>query len=100
MTSVSITNFIMHDGSRHFLALRQSIHSNALVAAIKTMPDVAIAEFLETIPESWIDFGFRGHKFAINDQFGEYWFFAKDATCPEDILIELGDRFATFLPPH
>ena len=100
MANASITNFISHDGSRHFLSLRQSIPSDALVAAMKAMPDIAINKFIETIPESWIDFDFRGHKFAINDQFGEYWFFVKDAACQENILLSLRDRFATILPPH
>lgn len=100
MTDAAITDFIMHDGSRHFLSLPESMLSTALVQQIKAMTDMQLTEFLETIPESWIDFEFRSHEFTINNQFGEYWFFVADRHCPLDILTEIRGRFETILLAH
>ena len=100
MDDAEITSFIMHDGSRRFLSLPESILSGALFDRIGAMPNTRVTEFIETIPESWIDFEFHGFEFSINTQFGEYWFFVRDRNCPDDILIDIRDRFATILSPH
>jgi hypothetical protein len=36
-----------------------------------------------------MDFSFRGYNFAVNNQMGNYWFFAEDPACPEEILFEI-----------
>ena len=100
MTAIPITDFTMHDGSRHFLSLPESILSDALVDEINAMSDMRVTAFLETIRESWIDFEFRGSKFSINNQFGEYWIFSDDPQCSTDILLLMRDRFAAILLPH
>ena len=45
----------------------------------------------------WLDFEFRSHKFSVNNQFTDYWFFVEDADCPEKILLEVIDHFSQLL---
>jgi hypothetical protein len=40
------------------------------------------------VTEMWLDFTYKANKFSINNQFGEYWFFSQNTTCPEETLIE------------
>ena len=45
------------------------------------------------VTEAWIDFTFEGHAFTVNDQFGEYWFFVADPTCPDSVLRAVLNHF-------
>lgn len=92
MTYAAITDFILNDGSRHFLSLPQSIRVEDLISRITAFPDMEVTHVLSSIPESWVDFEFEGQKFSVNDQFGEYWFFVDSPQCPLDILTVLRDR--------
>ncbi|UVC08211.1 hypothetical protein IHQ71_24140 [Rhizobium sp. TH2] len=83
----------MADGSRLFLELPQSVYPDAAVEHLKMLPRAELVDFLDTIPESWIDFRFEGHEFSINDQLGEFWFFVKDPVCPDSILTRIRDHF-------
>ena len=49
------------------------------------------------VTEASIDFRYRGQRFTINDQLGEYWCFVEDPDCPDVILHELLGHFSTFL---
>ena len=53
--------------------------------------------FTDGITEAWIDFTCAGYEFTINDQFGEYWFFVNDATCPDNILRRVESHFGKVL---
>ena len=80
----------MHDGSRHFASLPAVSswyavrdHANALVGA-------KVTNFLcDGITEAWIDLTYKGEAFSINDQHGEYWFFASNPACPDAVLAEI-----------
>jgi hypothetical protein len=45
----------------------------------------------------WLDFEFAEHNFSVTNQFGDYWFFVQDASCPDEILIEIIDHFRQLL---
>ncbi|MBK7708568.1 MAG: hypothetical protein IPJ30_23110 [Acidobacteria bacterium] len=45
----------------------------------------------------WLDFDYRGHRFSVNNQFGDYWFFVRDPKCPDEILLEVCAHFRALL---
>ncbi len=93
-----LTDFRMHDGSRHFLSLPQSQLWYAVRDHVLTLNGAELIGFLcDHVTEAWIDFAFKDHEFTINDQLGEYWFFAKDPECPETVLLLVANHFAQLL---
>jgi hypothetical protein len=80
----------MRDGSSHFGDLPQTILWYELRDHIKKLNGAEITDFItDGVTEAWIDFSYRGHHFSVNDQFGTYWFFVNDRTCPYEILEEV-----------
>jgi len=78
---------IMHDGSRHFGDLPQTVLWHGLRDHIEGLSGAAVTGFVtDEVTEAWIDFSYRGHEFSVNDQYGEYWFFVRDPECPDEIL--------------
>lgn len=49
------------------------------------------------VTEGWIDFELEGHRFSMNNQFGEWWFFVADPACDEAILRRVAVHFAELL---
>jgi hypothetical protein len=93
----------MRDGSRHFALLPQSrsplralLHVFALSGAFPT------AYLPSPIEGSWIDFRYKGHRFSFNDQYGDFWFFVKDPSCPAPTLQRVAQHFSKLLglPPN
>jgi hypothetical protein len=97
MQQAEITDLRMHDGSRHFLSLPESRESKRLLRHVFGLGFALPYFYLSTAVECWIDFWFRGHRFTINNQFGEYWFFVKNPACPRAILEEVALHFSRFL---
>ena len=94
----SLLNVTMHDGSRHFGDLPQTVLWYALRDHVAELPGAVITRFLtDHVTEAWIDFTYAGHEFSINDQFGEYWFFVKDPACPNEIMQAVLEHFAQLL---
>ena len=90
MMTTKIYSMIMHDGSRHFAALPETITWEALRDHIALLSSAEVTGFItDHITEAWIDFTFKGHKFSANNQYGDYWFFVEDVECPDDILTEV-----------
>lgn len=89
-----LINDIMHDGSRLFILIPQERDPIAVVWTILRLKGAWPTFVLPSLDQWWIDFRFRGHRFTINDQFGDYWFFAQDPNCPEVILQEVADYFS------
>ena len=88
--AAELLNIIMADGSRHFGDLPQSILWNQLRDHIECLPGAKITDFItDNITEAWIDFTYCGHRFSVNDQFGEYWFFVDNPACSDEILTAL-----------
>ena len=77
----------MNDGSRQFGALPQAVLWEELRDHIQGLDGATATDFItDYVTEAWIDFSYRGHRFSVNDQFGEYWFFVENPNCPDDIL--------------
>jgi hypothetical protein len=78
---------IMNDDSRQFGELPQTALWYELREHIEKLDGGAVTDFVtDNVTESWIDFSYRGYRFFLNDQFGDYWFFVDDPTCPDGIL--------------
>lgn len=95
----------MHDGSRHFGSLPdtydvESPQWYALRDHVALLAGAELRGFVtDDVTEAWIDFSFRGATFSINNQLGEWWFFAEDPACPEPVLHEVLDHFERLLHP-
>lgn len=88
----------MHDGSRNFALLPQSHSPLRLLFHVFLLRGAVPTAYLPSlIAGSWIDFRWRGHKFSINDQYGDYWFFVKDPTCPDATLAVVAEHFEKLL---
>jgi len=90
MAKTKIYSMIMYDGSRHFASVPETIGWGTLCDHIVLLPGTELSGFVsDGVTEAWIDFTYRGHKFSVNNQFGDYWFFVEDVDCPEEILEEV-----------
>ena len=88
--TTQLTNHTMNDGSRKFAELPQTRLWRELRDHLQTLSGAVVTSFLtDGVTEAWIDFTFRGHSFTVNDQFGDYWFFVADPSCPHGILTEV-----------
>jgi hypothetical protein len=88
----------MNDGSRHFADMPESVFFDAVADHAETLDGAEVTNFIsDGVIEMWLDFSYRGHKFSINNQFGDYWFFVDDSECPDEILLEVCDHFRRLL---
>jgi hypothetical protein len=84
---MELLNFIANDGSRHFWSIPETYPFTILSEHLSAIPGCAINRFLsDNVVEAWIDFRFMGYVFTVNNQFGEWWFFANDPECPDATL--------------
>ncbi|HRH38060.1 MAG TPA: hypothetical protein PK760_06930 [Flavobacteriales bacterium] len=96
--STPLPDIRMHNGNRHFASLPQTVMWYGLRDHLAKLAGARVTRFLtDDITEAWIDFTFRGHAFTVNDQFGEYWFFVDDPTCPDQVLNEVLEYCRPFL---
>lgn len=70
-------------------------HIRRLTGAKLTFPNTDLIE--DYAIAMWFDFNYRGYEFSINNQFGEYWFFVNDPTCPDKILEIVAQHFSRLL---
>jgi hypothetical protein len=88
----------MKDGSRHFVDMPETVFFDEFADHVEKLEDAEITEFLtDGVVEMWLDFEFQGHKFSVNNQLGDYWFFVEDPDCPDEILLEVIDHFRQLL---
>jgi len=88
----------MTDGSRHFVDMPEVVFFDELYDQTEELDGAEITEFIvDGVVEMWLDFEFRGHKFSVNNQLGDYWFFVEDADCPDEILLEVIAHFRKLL---
>jgi hypothetical protein len=93
-----LQNVRMNDGSRRFAALPQKVLWHGVRDHAAKLPGAAVTDFLcDGITEAWISFSYQGQEFTINDQFGEYWFFVKDASCRDEVLRRVVQHFEPLL---
>lgn len=96
--SGKLFNITMHDGSRNFADLPESIFFDELRELVKNFEGARETGFVtDWVTEVWLDFEYRGHKFSVNNQPGGYWFFVDDPNCPDKILLEVVEYFERFL---
>ena len=88
----------MNDGSRHFVDMPETVFFDEFCEHVEKLEGAEITEFLtDGVVEMWLDFEFQGHKFSVNNQLGDYWFFVEDPDCPEEILLEIIEHFRQLL---
>lgn len=88
----------MTDGSRHFVDLPEEVFFDEFYEHTEKLEGAEITEFItDGVIEMWLDFEFRGHKFSVNNQFGDYWFFVENPECPDEILLEVIAHFRKLL---
>ena len=93
-----IFDFRMCDGSRNFADLPQNLDWYPVRDHVQALPGAVLTGFLtDHVTEAWIDFTYRSHRFSINDQNGDYWFFVDDPECDEAILGEVLTHFEGLL---
>lgn len=84
----------MHDGSRNFAALPETVFFDELLNYTSKLAGAQITNFItDSVTEVWLDFEFIEQEFSINNQFGGYWFFVKNFHCPDEILFEVFEHF-------
>lgn len=85
-----IFSFIMPDGSRNFADWPETFSWEILREYLTNLDGIEINGFLtDHVTEAWIDFSYRGHKFSINNQNGNYLFFVDNPNCADEILLEI-----------
>ena len=88
----------MHDGSRNFTDLPETVFFEVLHEHTKKLDGAKVTRFVsDWITEVWLDFEFRGHKFSVNNQFGDYWFYVENSSCPDKVLLEVCEYFRKLL---
>jgi hypothetical protein len=87
---MKLTNVRMNDGSRQFADLPEVISWEALRDHLAALSSAKVTGYLtDQITEAWIDFTYRGYTMSVNNQFGDYWFFVDDPSCPDPILANV-----------
>lgn len=95
---MEITNIISNDGSRHFLSVPERVQWEELRESVGKLNGAIETNYIsDGVTEMWLDFTYKEQKFTVNNQFGEFWFFAEDAGCPEDLLKDLASYFQASL---
>lgn len=88
----------MCDGSRNFVDFPETVFFDKLRDRAAKLEAAKITAFItDWVTEVWLDFEFRGQKFAINNQMGDYWFFVDDPKCADEILFEVAEHFQALL---
>ena len=88
----------MNDGSRHFVDMPEVVFFDELADHVEELDGAEITEFITNgVVEMWLEFEYRGQKFSVNNQLGDYWFFVQNPECPEEILFEVIDHFRQLL---
>ena len=90
---------VMNDGWRHFVDFPvEAAFFDDFADHVEELDGAEITEFLtDGIVEMWLEFEFRGHNFTVNNQLFDYMFFVEDATCPDEILLEIIEHFRKLL---
>ena len=95
MSEIKIFDARLHNGSRHFADLPYLASFASMRKHVRTLNGAVETAFVtDQVTEMWLDFSYSGHRFTVNNQYGEYWFFVDDPTCPEPILVEVVQHFA------
>jgi hypothetical protein len=98
MSFVQLLNKKMSDGSRNFLLLPVgSTPPLSLLFRVFTLWGAFPTAYVPSFSESWIDFRYKGEKFSVNNQSGDYWFFVENSSCKESVLLLVANHFQRVL---
>lgn len=79
---------------RHFVDLPEVVFFDEFADHVEELEGAEITEFqTDGVVEMWLEFTYRGHKFSVNNQLGDYRFFVHDPKCQDEILLEIIDHF-------
>ncbi len=88
----------MSDGSRHFGSLPFSRSWESVRDHAARLDGARLSGFVtDGVTEAWIDFELAGQRFTVNNQFGEFWFFVADPSCPDALLGSVLAHFSALL---
>ncbi|CAN5482078.1 hypothetical protein BH10ACI1_BH10ACI1_27850 [soil metagenome] len=88
----------LKDGSRHFVDMPEVVFFDEVADYVEELEGAEITEFItDGVVEMWLEFEYRGHKFSVNNQLVDYWFFVEDPNCSEEVLLEVIDHFRQLL---
>jgi len=88
----------MHDGSINFLLLPTGSTSPIRLAfRVLSLWGAFPTAYIPSLDEAWIDFRYKGNKFSINNQYGDFWFFVENSSCPDSVLLEVANHFEKLL---
>lgn len=82
----------MEDGSRHFGSLPEGKDQavpdwDRFRDHVAELEGARLTNFVtDEVCEAWIDFTWQGHAFMLNNQYGEWWLFVTDPSCPDAVL--------------
>lgn len=96
----TLLNCPMHDGSSQFAELPEVCSWDEFRQHIARLVGATITDCItDDVTEMWLDFSFRGHAFTANNQCGDFWFFVRDAACPDEILRAIVEHCEPTLVP-
>ncbi len=79
--------------ARHFLDFPELVFFDDLSDHIEELPGCEITEFeADGVFGIWIEFGFSGHKFFVDNAMGDFRFYVENPECDETILLEIADH--------
>jgi len=83
----------MDDGSRHFYSHPTVISWDDLLDHLETLDGLEVTGIVtDDVIETWADFEYKEKPFSINNQNDDFWFFAEDGYCPENILTDIAEH--------
>ena len=89
-----LLNFITPKGSIQFGELPEIYPWSILRKQIKSLKGAFETGYVsDDVTEFWLDFEYREHKFSINNNLGDFWFFVENPECPDEILSEVLKNF-------
>ena len=79
----------MRDGSLLFASRPATVLPDVLARHLARMPGVEIRDGAMSASDSSIAYAFRGRDFEVREQFGEYWFIARDTDTARETLLAI-----------
>ena len=82
----------MRDGSLLFASFPATVLPDVLARHLARMPGVEVRDGEMSASDSWIAFAFGEWDLEVKEQFGEYWFVARDSDTPQGVLVEIASH--------
>lgn len=92
-----LLKYTLLDGELRFAELPQRADWDEVAAHAAALPGVRLLDTAPAIEGGWMDFVCAGQQFRIRESEGGYWFFARDAACPQTLMRDLVAHFTSLL---